>query len=151
MKSVACATATAACAAAVLLACSAAWADGPSWFTVVGEPGKPLVDTVEVDASSAVAFESMRLVKLRVNRAAPREAFDGKPFRSYYSTAMVDCKESKAWHRSLSLFSNPLWQGQMRMHEYVESDGRNLAFADMADNPRDRLIKAACAISLQDK
>jgi len=136
---------------AAALVSAAAVAQSSTWLTVVGDPGNAAVDTVEVDATSAVAFESMRLVKLRVNRAMVRDAFDGKPFRSYYSTAMVDCKENKAWHRSISLFSNPLWQGQMRMHEYAESDGRSLAFAEMADNPRDRLIKAACAISLQEK
>lgn len=131
-------------------AAAAATAQDASWFTVVGDPASAATDTVEVDATSAVAFESMRLVKLRVNRATPRTAFDGKPFRSYYSTAMVDCKASKAWHRTISLYSDPLWRGQVRMHDYAESDGRSLAFADMADNPRNRLIKAACAIALQD-
>lgn len=136
---------------AAALISATAGAQSSTWLTVVGDPGNASTDTVEVDATSAVAFESMRLVKLRVNRGTARNAFDGKPFRSYYSTAMVDCKENKAWHRSISLFSGPLWQGQMRIHDYVESDGRNLAFADMADNPRDRLIRAACAISLQEK
>lgn len=136
--------------AAALVSATAA-AQSPSWLTVVGDPGNGFTDTVEVDAASAVAFESMRLVKLRVNRAKPRTAFDGLPFHSYYSTAMVDCTQMKAWHRSITFFNKPLWHGQMRMHEYVESDGRDLAFADMAENPRDRLVKAACAMSLQDK
>lgn len=138
-------------AAALVSAMAAAMAQGPTWLTVVGDPGNARADTVEADAASAVAFESMRLVKLRVNRAKPRNAFDGLPFQSYYSTAMFDCTQMTAWHRSVALFNKPLWQGQMRMHEYVERDGRDLAFAGMAENPRDRLIKAACAMTLQDK
>lgn len=141
---------------AITLACAAvhapwAAAQSPTWFAVVGEPGNPLLDTVEVDAASAVAFETMRLVKLRVNRAAPRTGFDGLEFRSYYATIMVDCAGMKAWHRTLSLFSEPLWHGQMRLLEYKESDGRSVAFADMSTNPRDRLIKAACSVALQSR
>ncbi|MBV7428273.1 hypothetical protein KW843_16075 [Acidovorax sp. sif1233] len=132
-----------------VLASSAAAAEAPSWLTVVGDPANAFVDTLEVDATSAIAFESMRLVKLRVNRARPRTGFDDQPYHSYYSTAVVDCTGLKAWHRSIALFSKPLWHGKMRLVEYAESDGRNLAFAEMEPNPRDRLIKAACAIALQ--
>lgn len=132
-----------------LSAATAAAAAEPTWLTVVGDPADAFVDTVEVDATSAVAFEAMRMVKLRVNRAKTRMGFDGQPFHSYYSTAIVDCTESKAWHRSVALFDNPLWRGRMRMVEFAESDGRSLAFAEMDPNPRDRLIKAACSIALQ--
>lgn len=126
-------------------------AEEQAWFTIVGDAKSPFAETVEVDAASAVAFETMRLVKIRVNRSSPRTAFDGKPYHSYYSTAVVDCTALKAWHRSVSLFSKPLWQGQMRQLEYTESDGRYLAFADMWENPINRLIKAACAIALPNK
>lgn len=140
-------------AAAAALVCTAAacsaLAAESMWLTVVGDSGDAAVDTVEVDATSAVAFESMRLVKLRVNRAKPRTGFDGQPYRSYYSTAVVDCTELKAWHRTLSLFEQPMWRGKLRIAEYTESDGREVAFADMEANPRDRLIKAACSIALR--
>lgn len=119
------------------------------WLTIAGDSATASEDTVEVDAASAIAFESMRLVKLRVNRAKPRTGFDGKPYQSYYSTAVVDCTEMKAWHRSLSLFEQPLWRGKMRLAEYTESDGHTVAFAEMESNPKDRLIKAACAIALR--
>ncbi|MCE1191559.1 MAG: hypothetical protein LWW96_05330 [Acidovorax sp.] len=140
-------------AGAAALVCAAAacnaLAGESMWLTVVGDSGDAAVDTVEVDATSAVAFESMRLVKLRVNRAKPRTGFDGQPYRSYYSTAVVDCTELKSWHRTLSLFEQPLWRGKLRIVEYTERDGREVAFADMEANPRDRLIKAACSIALR--
>lgn len=121
----------------------------PMWLSIVGEAQNATADTVEVDASSAVAFESMRLIKLRVNRAKPRPGFDGLPYQSYYSTAIVDCTALKAWHRTISLFERPLWRGQMRIREYTETDGHGVTFSEMEPNPRDRLIKAACAITLR--
>lgn len=136
-----------------LLAClwmgSAAVAAEAMWLTISGNPQSAATDTVEVDVTSAVAFESMRMVKLRVNRAKPRTGFDGKHYQSYYSTAIVDCKEQKAWHRTLSLFEKPLWRGKMRIADSTEGEGRDVSFAEMASNPRDRLIKAACAIALR--
>lgn len=136
---------------AVLALCAPALgADTPeSWLTVVGDPGNPAEDIVEVDATSAVAFESLRKVRVRVNRAELRNGFDGGPYRSYYSTAMVDCTEGKAWHRSVSLFDKPLWSGKMRTVEYTERDGRIVTFSGMDPNPKERLLKAACAISVQ--
>jgi hypothetical protein len=86
-------------ALACMCTCTAAGATpataGPMWLTIVGDAQSPTTDTVEVDATSAVAFESMRMVKLRVNRAKPRMGFDGKPYQSYYSTAIVNCGERK--------------------------------------------------------
>jgi hypothetical protein len=136
-----------------VLACSAAtagaWTTEPTWLPIAGDAQNAAADTVEVDATSAVAFESMRLIKLRVNRANPRAGFDGMLYQSYYSTAIVDCTALTAWHRSVSLFEQPLWRGKMRILEYTESDGNAVAFSDMQANPKDRLIKAACAITLR--
>lgn len=127
---------------------SAVCAEGPAWFTIVGNPQDAATDTLEVDVTSAVAFESMRLVKMRVNRARSRIGYDGQPFRSYYSTAVVDCAAMTAWHRSVAFFNEPLWSGQIRLREYTQADNRPVVFADMAPNPRERLLKAACAIAL---
>ena len=133
-----------------LVCASSAGAQGPSWFTVVGDPGDPRVDTVEVDAASAVAFESMRLVRLRVNRAHPRTGYDGQPYQSYQSTAAVDCAGMRAWHRSLSLYGEPLWRGPARALESREgAEGYPVAFAEMASNPRERLLRAACRAELR--
>lgn len=136
-----------------VLVCSAAmgcaWANEPAWLSITGDAQNAAMDTVDVDASSAVAFETMRLIKLRVNRAKPRPGFDGLPYQSYYSTAIVDCPALNAWHRTISLFEQPLWRGQMRIKEYTESDGHGVTFSDMEPNPRDRLIKAACAMALR--
>jgi hypothetical protein len=127
---------------------SAAFAKDPAWLTIMGDARDAAADTLEVDATSAMAFESMRLVKMRVNRASPRVGYDGQAYRSYYSTAVVDCAGMKAWHRSLALFNEPLWSGQIRLREYTQADNRPVAFADMTPNPRERLLKAACAIAL---
>ncbi len=137
-------------ALATTLLCAAATGHAqPSWLTVAGDPADPRVDTVEVDAASAVAFDAMRLVRLRANRSSTHMAGDGKPYRSYISQVMIDCEQKAAWHRSISLFNEPLWKGQLRMVEYKEGDDRNLAFAEMPSDSKGRVIKAACAIALQ--
>lgn len=131
------------------LVCIPALAEQPQWFTIVGDPHDPMADTVQVDVARAVAFDTARLVRLRVSRSAARMGYDGRPYQSYYSTAVVNCDAQTAWHRSLSLFSHPLWRGSMRIARYEERDGKHLVFADMPHNPTGRLIKAACAIALQ--
>ncbi|MES2612518.1 MAG: surface-adhesin E family protein [Pseudomonadota bacterium] len=136
-------------ASSLLLAATPASHAEPSWLTVVGDPANPGADTVQVDATSAVAFDAMRMVRLRANRSSARTAGDGKPYRSYISQVMINCQEKSAWHRSISLFNDPLWKGQLRMVDYKEGDDRNLAFAEMPADPKGRLIKAACAIALQ--
>ena len=119
-----------------------------AWLTVMGDSAVPTVDTVEVDAGSAVSFGSARLVGVRVNRAADRMARDKQPFRSYESLVIIDCEKRTARHSSQTLFSEALWKGAVRSYTYEEKDVRDMAFAGMEPNPKDRIIKAACSIEL---
>ena len=100
----------------------------PMWLTVMGDPPQPAVDTVEVDASSAVTFGKARLVGIRVNRAKDRMALDKQPFRSYESLVVIDCDKRTARHNSQTLFPEPLWKGVPRAHTYDEKDIREMAF-----------------------
>ena len=120
----------------------------PTWLTVIGDPTQPAVDTVEVDASSAVTFGKARLVGIRVNRAKDRMALDKQPFRSYESLVVIDCDKRTARHNSQTLFPEPLWKGVPRAHTYDEKDIREMAFRGVEPNPKERIIKAACSIEL---
>ena len=120
----------------------------PMWLTVIGDPTQPAVDTVEVDASSAVTFGKARLVGIRVNRAKDRMALDKQPFRSYESLVVIDCDKRTARHNSQTLFPEPLWKGVPRAHTYDEKDIREMAFRGVEPNPKERIIKAACSIDL---
>ena len=95
-----------------------AYAD-PQWLTVLGDPTKPAVDTVEVDAASAVTFGKARLVGIRVNRARDRVARDKQVFRSYVSMVIIDCDKRTAKHSSQTLFSEALWTGTPRSYTWV--------------------------------
>ena len=119
-----------------------------TWLTVIGDPTQPAVDTVEVDASSAVTFGKARLVGIRVNRAKDRMALDKQPFRSYESLVVIDCDKRTARHNSQTLFPEPLWKGVPRAHTYDEKDIREMAFRGVEPNPKERIIKAACSIEL---
>ena len=120
----------------------------PAWLTVLGDPTKPAVDTVEVDAGSAVTFGKARLVGIRVNRASDRIARDKQPFRSYESMVIIDCEKRTARHNAQTLFLEPLWAGTSRSYTYAENDIREMAFAGVEPNPKERIIKAACSIEL---
>ena len=120
----------------------------PTWLTFIGDPTQPAVDTVEVDASSAVTFGKARLVGIRVNRAKDRMALDKQPFRSYESLVVIDCDKRTARHNSQTLFPEPLWKGVPRAHTYDEKDIREMAFRGVEPNPKERIIKAACSIEL---
>lgn len=123
----------------------------PVWLTILGDPLDPVSETVQVDVTSAVAFETARLVSIRANRSQNRMARDGQEFRSYLSSVLIDCDTGTARHRSQVLYSGPLWTGPMRSVKYDEQDVRMLAFRDMPANPKDRIIKAACAINMVKK
>lgn len=124
-----------------------AYAD-PQWLTVLGDPTKPAVDTVEVDAASAVTFGKARLVGIRVNRARDRVARDKQVFRSYVSMVIIDCDKRTAKHSSQTLFSEALWTGTPRSYTYADNDVRDMAFSGVQPNPKERIIKAACSIDL---
>lgn len=120
----------------------------PLWLTVIGDPTKPAVDTVEVDAGSAVTFGKARLVGIRVNRARDRVARDKQMFRSYESMVIIDCNKRTARHSSQTLYSEALWAGTTRSYTYGDNDIRDMAFAGVEPNPKERIIKAACSIEL---
>jgi len=61
---------------------------------------------------------------------------------------LIDCNTGTARHRVQDLYAGPLWTGAMRTARYSDDDIRRLAFQDMASNPKDRIIKAACSIDL---
>lgn len=135
-------------AALCLLAAPPAKAAGPVWLTVLGDPLDPKAETVQVDVTSAVAFDDSRLVRLRANRGEPRVARDGTVFRSYSSQVLIDCLARTARHRSQVLYEAPLWTGTAHELTYRDDDVRTLAFRGMEANPKDRIIRAACSIEL---
>jgi hypothetical protein len=120
----------------------------PVWLTVLGDPLDAKADTVQVDVTSAVAFDNSRLVRIRANRTERRVASDGAFFRSYTSLVLIDCSARTARHRSQVLYEAPLWGGPSRALTYADDDVRTMAFKGMDANPKDRIIRAACSIDL---
>jgi hypothetical protein len=129
------------------MACRHAAAE-PVWLTVLGDPLNESSETVQVDATSAVAFESARVVSIRANRALDRPGRDGRAFRSYVSSVLIDCTAGTARHRAQTFYSEALWKGLGRFVQYGDNDPQLMAFKGMAANPKDRIIRAACSIDL---
>ena len=114
------------------------------WFTVMGNPGDPDVDTVEVDPVAVRADGALKTMNVRVNRAADRRNWDGLPYRSYESRVVFDCRARKASYVEATFYAVPLWRGSLRTTVDYGANPQPMLFRDIEPNPTQRLIRAAC-------
>lgn len=128
--------------AAMLLA-PVVWAD-TEWFTVAGDPLNPSVDTVQVNPESVDRQGELRVLNIRVNRAQLRQNWDGIGYRSYTAQVHIHCDARKGDYLQIQLFDQPLWQGDTQSRRYAQPRPPML-FKDMAPNPTERIVRAACA------
>jgi hypothetical protein len=115
------------------------------WFTVVGTLEDAASDTVEVDPMPKAVNGERRSMAIRVNRASPRDNWDGVPYRSYYAMVEFDCLRSSAYFQQVTYFMQPYWSGVS--HKTVTfnlANRRPMRFRDMTPNPMERIVKAAC-------
>lgn len=117
-----------------------------TWFSISGDPLNAGVDTVQVAPDTVVVFGDLRVMKIRTNRAAMRQGYDGVPFRSYVSTVQIDCESRDARFRKLELFFEASWSGPSRVIDYADREMPKMAFQDMRPNPVERIVQAACEV-----
>jgi hypothetical protein len=129
---------------ALALACAAAAQAQSNWFTVVGDPEDPNVDTVQVDPVAIYREDAARVMSVRVNRATPRLNWEGVSYRSYDSEVVFDCRTRRAHYRQASFHNDPLWRGEAHIRTDYRSDPKPMQFKDMASNPAQRIVRAAC-------
>jgi hypothetical protein len=116
-----------------------------AWFTVLGDPQEPAVNTIEVDPVPVSVQGEVRTMKIRVSRSTQRTSWDGVHYRSYASTVLFDCANKSARYVSLDFYLQPLWKGEShKTSTYPEGVIRRMEFRDVTPNPRQRLIRAAC-------
>jgi hypothetical protein len=129
---------------AVVLA-GATWAQAQSnWFTVAGNPNDPTVDTVEVDPVSVLREREARVMHVRVSRSTQRHNWEGVAYRSYASEVVFDCRARRAHYRRASFYGEPLWRGEAHTRTDYTNDPKPMLFKDMAPNPTQRIVRAAC-------
>jgi len=136
----------------LLLAASAPFATGQTatrsnWFTVMGDPVNPALNTIEVDPIPLETTEAGRTMRIRVSRSSQRTSWDGIAYRSYRATVLVNCTDGKAWYLSLDFHRDPLWQGTAYRTSVFTRDQqqqRPMLFLDVEPNPTQRIIRAAC-------
>ena len=121
-----------------------AWGQA-SWFTVMGDPANPAVDTIEVDPSPLSVTVEAQTMRVRVSRSKLRKSWDGVPYRSYVSDVVFDCANKKARYSSLVFYMEPLWQGKSHnTSTYTRENPRWMEFRDVSPNPNRQIIRAAC-------
>lgn len=128
-----------------MLASASAVQAQSAWFTVLGDPQEPGVNTIEVDPVPVSVQGEVRTMKIRVSRSLARTSWDGVPYRSYTSTVQFDCAHKSARYLSLDFYREPLWKGESHQTStYPEGTVRRMEFRDVTPNPTQRLIRAAC-------
>lgn len=117
----------------------------PLWFTVLGDPANPAVDTIEVDPSPVSVTVDAQTMRVRVSRSQLRKSWDGVPYRSYVSDVVFDCANKKARYSTLVFYMQPLWQGPSHnTSTYTRDNPRWMEFRDVRPNPNRQIIRAAC-------
>ncbi|MES2954381.1 MAG: surface-adhesin E family protein [Pseudomonadota bacterium] len=127
-----------------LLLAGSAWGQ-VTWFTVMGDPANPAVDTIEVDPSPVSVTVEAQTMRVRVSRAKLRKSWDGVPYRSYVSDVVFDCANKKARYTALVFYMEPLWQGKSHATStYTRDNPRWMEFRDVSPNPTRQIVRAAC-------
>ncbi|MBX3655857.1 MAG: hypothetical protein KF686_16865 [Ramlibacter sp.] len=130
--------------ALLVLACCPGRAE-EVWFTVMGDRTNPRVDTIEVNPVPLDGDGLLRTMRVRVSRSTLRKSWDGVAYRSYESTVLFDCRQQKAQYLSLVFYLRPGWQGTSHTTSVFTPDQvRPMLFKDVAPNPTQRIIRAAC-------
>lgn len=123
---------------------SSIFASEHSWFTIIGDPLRGDVDTIQVDAMPVAIKGDIRLLNLRLSRARPRTSADGIVFRSFHALTEFDCRKKTARYTRTQFYAQPLWQEPGRVMDYPSNDVRPMAFREIQPNPNERIIRAAC-------
>lgn len=128
---------------AALLASTGALAQTPTWFTVTGDPEDPAVNTIQVDPVDT--DHDLRTLRVRVSRSTPRTSWDGVPYRSYNANVLFECAKNRARYLTISYFKEPRWVGEpFKTVDYTTGPQRMMEFRDVAPNPTQRILHAAC-------
>lgn len=115
------------------------------WFTVAGYPGDPAVDVVQIDPVPVSTRGNEVVMRVRVSRAAPRTSAQGTVFRSFNAEALIDCKRNYAYFVIARFHAEPEFRGEpFRTETYEGREKRPMAFREIAGNPSERIITAAC-------
>lgn len=81
------------------------------WVTLVGTPGSPASDFIEMETDLRARQDRDRVVRLRINRATEVTGLTGVAYRSFDGTAHVDCRERRAHYISATYYDRPNFKG----------------------------------------
>ena len=140
-----------ACSAILLGVPVSVWAQvtpAPMWLNILGDPGNPAADTVEVNPDPVSVNGPLRTMRVRVNRSGERKNWDGVPYRSYIAEVLFNCNDNNARYVAMEYYMQPNWKGEAHAAtKYTPSEARPMRFRDVTPNPAAQIIKAACRTS----
>lgn len=117
-----------------------------TWFTVMGDPSDPSVNTIQVNPTPVSVDGEQRTMLVRVSRSTMRRNWDGLPYRSYESRVRFDCVNNSARYLSADFYMQPAWTGERVPAAYSAETPRMMEFRDVTPNPTLRIMRAACSV-----
>ncbi|MDB5886808.1 MAG: hypothetical protein JWR74_2979 [Polaromonas sp.] len=134
--------------AGVLIMASFAACAAGTWLTLVGNPADAASDYVQFDPASLAYHQGVPELAVRVSRARPRTSKEGITFRSFDGVVAVDCEYGTARFLRAAFYANPDFQGEPTSTVvFGPSDIRPMAFREIAGEPTQRVVRAACGHS----
>ncbi len=115
------------------------------WLVLMGTPGRPDSDSIQVDPLAVDSVSGQRTLLVRVNRARDVTDADGMPYRSMEAEATVDCSQGSASFTRKVYYAQPDLGGPVTHQRFFGM--RNpppLQFDGIKGNYATRLIHAAC-------
>ena len=113
------------------------------WFAVMGQVGDLDVDTVEVNLEDLPPRGKIEVMFLRVTLAKQRTNPAGDKYASYLSRVSIDCEKSAIVHIDQTRYVEKRWRGAGTFQSFPEV--RPMAFGGLVPNPRETILRAACA------
>jgi hypothetical protein len=116
-----------------------------NWLTLVGDPGGPTADYIQLSSGAISREKNVRTVPVRVSRVHSRTSKEGIIFRSFEGVAAINCHSRTAHILRASFYAEPDFRGTaFRTVVFKPDDVRPLAFREVSGKPTERVVQAAC-------
>lgn len=114
----------------------------PVWFSVMGQPSQPDVDSVELNVENIPKRGEVARLDLRVNLAKQRLMTGGEKYQSYISVIEIDCSKDSIVHVHQTRYANAFWKGAGTFQKFEQV--RPMAFGGLLPSPKPTILRAAC-------
>lgn len=116
------------------------------WVTLVGTPGTPASDFIELETDLRARQDRDRVVRVRINRATEVTGLTGVAYRSFDGTAHIDCRERRARYTSAIYYKRPNFKGApIAERSFVRAEQPPVLLRGFDDRYAREVVKLGCS------